>query len=230
MSRATAARATFAPNPVLRALVAKVKIAQKQLGLDDDLYRGILRDVTKGKSSATKCSEDELIRVLKHFEARGFTAKAKRPGPRPADLPFARKARAMWISLHQLCAIDDPSEDALEAFCRRQMKVAKMQWADETLAYRMIEGLKAMGEREGWDQSMRGVRPEANVIVLKRRLIDAIHRKLAEIDPAIGAWSIERTAFELGGIRVQSILFATVGELDVIARSLGRKLRQALDK
>ncbi|WEK00620.1 MAG: regulatory protein GemA [Candidatus Sphingomonas phytovorans] len=229
MSRAAAKPAAFAPNPVLRALIAKVHIAKKDLGLEDDLYRGVLLDVA-GKSSAGHCTEAELIRVLKHFEARGFTAKAKKPGPRPADLPFARKARALWISLHQLCAIDDPSERALEAFCRRQMKVAKMQWADEPLAYRMIEGLKAMGEREGWDQSMQGVRPEARVIVLKRRLLDAIHLKLAAIDPAIGAWSIERTVFELGGIKVQSILFATLGELDVIAGSLGRKLRQALNK
>ena len=38
-----------------RALIAKIKIAQKELGLDDATYRAVLERVT-GKRSCTECS------------------------------------------------------------------------------------------------------------------------------------------------------------------------------
>ncbi len=155
------------------------------------------------------------VQLLRHFESRGFTAKAKKPGPRPADLPFARKARAVWISLHQLGAIDDPSDEAPEAFARRQLKVAKMQWADATRAYKLIEALKDMGERAGWDQSTKGVKPEAKIIVLKRRLVVAIHAKLIAADLIVPHWSVELAAVGLAGVSfVADLLHRTRAEPD----------------
>ncbi len=222
----------FAADPRRRALLAKVHVASTQLRLDKELYRDILFDVVKQRSAAD-CTDEELVRLIKHFESRGFTAKAKpgkaggRPGPRPADLPFALKARAMWISLHQLGAIDDPSEDALEAFARHQLKVTKMQWADETRAYKLIEALKAMAERHGWEQSTKGVKPDAKVIVLKRRLAAALHAKLVAEDSIPAHWSVEQAAVSLADVPFKSLLFYTAHELDLISGAFGRKLREA---
>ena len=143
-----------------RGMLAKVHIAKQQLRMVDDDYRAVLLRVA-GRVSAADLTDRELVDVLAEFERLGFTAKAKRPGPKPADHPLARKARALWISLGHLGAIDDPSESALEAFARRQLGCAKMQWADQRLGYRLIEALKGMADRHGWSQDLAGVKPAA---------------------------------------------------------------------
>ena len=55
------AQARFAPDPRRRAMIGKVKIAQKELGLDEDTYRALLSRVV-GRSSAADCTEAQLAR------------------------------------------------------------------------------------------------------------------------------------------------------------------------
>jgi phage gp16-like protein len=207
-----------------RGMLAKVHIAKVQLQLSDDDYVAILLKVA-GRESAKDCSDRELHDVLKHFEARGFTAKARTGAPKPADHPMARKARALWISLYQLGAVNNPAEAALEAFACRQLGCAKLQWANQAHAYKLIEALKAMAQRHGWDQSLDGVQPRATVIVLKRRLVEALAAKLAAAGLVPSDWRLSRTIRELTGIECGNLLLATTEELDRIAKALGAKLR-----
>ena len=58
----------------------------------------------------------------------------------------------MWISLYNLGAVRNPSEEALEAFATRQLRVERLQWANQSHCYKLIEALKAMAERAGWHQ------------------------------------------------------------------------------
>ena len=208
-----------------RRMLATVHIAAKKLMLSDDDYRAILLDVT-GQSSAGKCDEAQLGKVLDHFRSRGWEPdRAKgRPGARRADTNTARKARALWISLHNLGATDDPSERALEAFATRQLKCTALQWADEGQMFKLIEALKAMAERHGWEQGLRQVAPAAKVIVLKRRLVEAILAKLVAADAVPATWSVSRAAFVFGGSEI-TLLTATSTQLDIVARELGNVLR-----
>ena len=82
----------------------------------------------------------------------------------------------MWISLHQLGAVRDPSEAALEAFARRQLGVDRLRWAVASEANALIEALKQMAERAGWSQDLSGVPAVQHVAVLKARLADAIEK------------------------------------------------------
>lgn len=151
-----------------RAMLAKVHLAKKELRLRDEDYRAVLQRIT-GHASAGDCTEAQLGQALDEFKRQGWKgASAARPrpavvvdnsqdrAPRPtstgADHPAARKARALWISLHQLGVVRDPGEHALEAFARRQLKVEKLQWADQARVYRLIEALKAMAARAKWPQ------------------------------------------------------------------------------
>ena len=179
LARHSGKPAQFAPDPGRRALIAKVKIAQKQLGLDEDTYRGAMLEAT-GKMSAGDCSIEELKRAVAHFAARGFkpTTTARGGKSARADSPMARKARAMWISLHHLGAIDNPDEKALEAFARRQMNCEKMQWADQSKAYLLVEALKAIAERHGWRQRVDHLQKEYQLHALKANLCAAILAKL----------------------------------------------------
>lgn len=208
-----------------RAMLGKVHIAKKVLRLTDDDYRAVLIRVV-GRTSAADCSQLELDQLVKEFERLGFDAKARPRGPRPADHPVALKARAMWISLHLLGAVKDPSEKALESFARRQLGTAKLQWANQALGHRLIEALKAMAEREGWNQATGDLPRNAVAINLKRRLCETLLIKLREVDLAPADWSVDRAAFEFAGVEIK-LLFAGMETLDVVAQAFGRLLSEA---
>lgn len=177
----TAAR-KFAPagrNPML----AKVHLGAKELGLDDDTRRDLIARVTGGLRSAKDCSPAQLDAILAEYRRLGWKPSTGKAGParsprQAAQSPFAAKARALWISLHQLGVVRDPSERALEAFAARQLKVDRLQWADEGMGYRLIEALKAMAERAGWEQHLEGIKPARQVWTLKARLVNAQRVKL----------------------------------------------------
>lgn len=217
----------FAADPHRRALLAKVHLAKKEMGLDDDTYRGVLLRVAQVDSAAS-CTERQLAAVVEDFKRLGWkptTPAGRATRSRPATNPVAAKARALWISLHQLGAIDDPSERALEAFGRRQLKVERLAWADQSLGYRLIEALKAMAERAGWDQSTEGVKPHQKTIVLKRRLVEALLAKLKAAGVADAAWGVARSAREFGGIEGFTLLFAPESQLDIVTRTFAARLR-----
>ena len=55
-----------------KPLIAKIHIAKKQLGLDDDTYRQALATATSGKTSCANMNENELQAVLDAFKSKGF--------------------------------------------------------------------------------------------------------------------------------------------------------------
>lgn len=161
-------------------MLAKVHLGAKDLGLNDDTRRDLLERVT-GFRSAADCTDDQLDAVLAEYRARGWAptvvkgGKPARVGAAPtrrarADHPVAGKARALWISLYQLGVVRNPSEASLEAFARRQLGVAALQWADQSMGYRLIEALKAIAERHGWPQDLVGIPPRNHLKALMRRL------------------------------------------------------------
>lgn len=208
----TAVRKSAAVSPARRAMLAKVHLAGKELGLDDEARRDVLERVT-GHRSSSACTDAQLDAVLTEFKRLGWKPKtaASNPSARtgaaraPAAHPVARKARALWISLHQLGAVRDPGERALEAFGRRQLGVDKLQWADQSQGYRLIEALKAMAERAGWSQDLALVKPERQVWSLKARLV----QRQAEV--------LERPA-----IRLHT---ASEADLDRLAKEQGAEIR-----
>lgn len=190
----TAARAVKSDNG-RRALLAKVHLAKKDLRLDDETYRDVLERIT-GRRSSAECSVGELETLVAHFRAQGFVPKVVGGGKsgtasvparrRAADHPVAKKARAMWISLHQLGVVENPSEQALEAFAKRQLGVERMQWMDQSLGYKLVEALKDWAKRECWDQDLAGIEKKLHIRVLKTRLAWAQAKRLGERFSAMG--------------------------------------------
>ena len=229
-------------------MLAKVHLARKELGLDEGTYRAVLSRVT-GLESAGSCSEGQLGQVLDEFKRLGWKpapiAARARPkvvvdnklarGPSPAkrraaDSPMAGKARAMWISLHQLGVVRNPSEQALEAFARRQLKVEQLQWADQGQAYKLIEALKGMGERAGWDQHLKD---GADFRELKARLIEAQWKIAARLGAvadfggnAMMTWLNHHAGVrQLGGVR-----YFTDSELLTVSRVLAVRIWEAKER
>lgn len=224
---AATAKSSFAPDPQRRALIAKIHIAPKQLAMTDADYRAVLHRVT-GKMSAADCNLDQLKALVAEFERKGFRAVAGGKKARPtgrADHPVARKARAMWISLGLLCAIEDHSEAALEGFARRQLRCERFQWANQAQGDRLIEALKARAERHGWRQSLGGIGKVHHVHALKSRLCDAILAKLKALALVPSNWALGRTAWELCSLADPDQHLFTTDDYDKIAHGLGKVLR-----
>lgn len=173
-------------------LLGMVHMAVKALAMADDDYRTILRRET-GKSSAALCSPAELYRVIGVMEKLGWQGSGggARSAKR-ASHPIARKARAMWISLHALGAVDDSSERALETFGKRQLGVDRLHWADRSQSSALIEALKAMAVRHGWDQRVpsrltsaeRGRLLSERVVSLLLARLGEHGEEVRQIDPA----------------------------------------------
>ncbi len=182
-----AATARFAPDPHRRTMIAKLHLAKRDLAMDEADYRLVLERVT-GRRSAGDMSAAQLDAALKEMARLGWQAQPK-SGPRTAGSsravtnPAANKARAMLISLGLMGVIRNTSEQALEAFARRQLGVERLAWADQAQVYKLIEALKAIANRNGWNQSTEGLTDP--VWTLKLRLCEAIVARLiaAGIEP-----------------------------------------------
>lgn len=72
-----------------RSLLAKVHIAAKALGLDDETYRDMLEALT-GKRSAGKLTDKQLVLVLAAMRNKGWKDEDPRPArknPQPRATP-----------------------------------------------------------------------------------------------------------------------------------------------
>lgn len=209
-----------------RSMLAKIHVAKKQLQLDDDDYRQILMTET-GRASAGDCTDAELERVIGKLRALGFKPLPKPGGnARPAQHPVARKARALWISLYHLGAVRSPSEQALEAFAKRQLKCEKLVWAKQSDGYKLIEALKAMAQKHGWPQTD----DKGNVLsvrALHEGLCRAILWKLKGIGEVPADWTIDIAAFRLCGIETGASGPMDAEAYQALAKALGEKLRAA---
>jgi len=138
-------------DPARRALLAKVHIARKELGLDEEAYRGLL-EAAGGRRSAAELDNAQLAAVLDTFRAKGWSGErraAPRPGPRARDEAEAhrRKVRALWWCLWHLGCLSEGSEKALDAFVKRQTGVEKLAWLPADRAAPVIDALKDWAAR-----------------------------------------------------------------------------------
>jgi len=78
-----------------RALLAKVHIAKKELGLDDGVYRMILQEEF-GADSSSKLTVRELEQLVARFERRGWQSRpSNRAGEAQADALRERASAIM---------------------------------------------------------------------------------------------------------------------------------------
>lgn len=143
-------------SPDRRAMLAKVHIAKKDLGLDDATYRAIVTRVA-GKGSSSDCTDPQLGALLAEFTRLGWKPSKD---TRRSNKPWVRKIYAIWGELRPL--LDDATDETLRAFVRRQTHSLKNpegigdpEWLDAKEGTKVIQGL------QGWLGRVRP-NPEAN--------------------------------------------------------------------
>ena len=123
-----------------RALFA----ACKSLGMDDDARRDMLQSII-GKPSSKDLTPREWSKVLNHINRlTGFESKQTRRLDTSSE---ASKVRALWLLLHQIGEVRDPSEKALASYCKRIAKVDDLHWAGARI-HILIETLKKWAQRK----------------------------------------------------------------------------------
>lgn len=130
--------------------LAAIHVAKKQLGMDEDSYRAVLKRVT-GKESSKAMSEGERGKVLEEFRRLGFskTEGAARAERRKLDGKYAPKLQALWIGAWNLGIVRNRDDKALVAFVKRQTGIDHTRFlthGDD--AAKAIEALKKWMARE----------------------------------------------------------------------------------
>lgn len=131
--------------------VALIHVAKAQVGMAEEVYRQMLREIG-GVSSSVGLSNKAFAAVMDRFKALGFvhingneppglSDDARRPGM--ATLAQRKYIRGLWRQWH---GVDDGR--ALRRWLQRKFHVADLRFATVESARMAIEGLKAMVARK----------------------------------------------------------------------------------
>lgn len=138
-------------------LIRLIHVAKRDLSLDDETYRSILQRFGR-KESSSDLTVPELEQVLEHLKRSGFKVRSKGKPAKPKAVktkpsrPLAqdaesKKIRALWLFLHELGAVKNPSEEALATYVKRIAGVDALQWISGEQAERLIETMKKWAMR-----------------------------------------------------------------------------------
>lgn len=165
-------------------LIKLIQVARRDLGLDEPNYRGILF-AQGGNDSLAAMPIDGMQKVLDYLKAQGFKVRSTKADRKQATGKDASKVRALWLFLHELGAVQDPSEAALTAYVKRIAKVDDVQWMRSGRRVEtVIESLKK------W--AMRYL--PAAVATLKEEVRDRYHKGLlSEAQTGCAARGFERS-------------------------------------
>lgn len=132
-------------NPNRIRLIKLIHVARRELRMDDETYRLMLAGMKglDGATSTADLSVPNLLRVLEQLKAKGFKVRPNKKAKRPlADDEQSKKIRALWLTLHDMGAVRDSSEEALAKYVLRMTQVAALQWLTAAQASQVIENLK----------------------------------------------------------------------------------------
>ena len=185
----------------------KIHIARKQLAMSEDTYRGLLREISKGRTdSSGELTHVERAQLLKHMERCGFKArkpKQSRRAPAKPDLPIGddrdqvKMIRGLWIELHEFGAVRDSSELAMCAYVKRVTHKDHPKFLDIDQASDIIEQLKKWRDRVR-TAPFRAMLPNVNPKTSARTIYAIVRRelKLNILDCDVAQWQHAQTLFK----------------------------------
>ena len=131
------------------ATIQKIKIAQRDLNIEDGDYRTLLHRVT-GKTSATQLTIDERKAVMREMHRLGFKTKPATGKRSKLQGKYAAKLQALWIAGWNLGLIRNRDDSAMLAFVKRQTKIDHTRFLHhQSDAEKAIEALKRWLARDG---------------------------------------------------------------------------------
>ncbi len=127
------------------AMMAKIHIAKKELGLDDDTYRDVLWRVT-GKRSCKNMLIGELEAVVKDMEASGFKPKAaKQYGKKPNVI---ERRQALMGKIEAMLADMNLSWNYAHGMASSMFDIKRLEWLSDNQLYKVTQALSIHHRRK----------------------------------------------------------------------------------
>jgi phage gp16-like protein len=227
----------------------------KAAGLDEEMRRDLIERET-GKRSLTALTDAEVERVARAVRrasppsaasaslkrtsdnASRQLAPAGEAGPvkkvRVAGQAHQRMIKAIWIGLYNLGALEDGGDAALDAFVERQTShvkpVARLEWLTSGDAPSVLEALKAMAARAGWDAGQH-ILPDlgGGQLTARTRLLIAQWATLERLGKVAvkGRHGLNGFLRVVSGPPDRGLTQFTPAEMDAASKRLGQLVRKA---
>lgn len=123
-----------AVNPSRNAELAKIHLAKKQLGLDDETYRAMLWTLARVRS-AKDLDEAGRRTVLDHLRARGFKSKPK-GRTTPAD-----DREALIKKIRRQMEVANVTSAYVDGMSKRMFKSDRFEWCNPDQLRRLVAAL-----------------------------------------------------------------------------------------
>ena len=134
----------------MSALTRKIKMAQKQLGLDDGTYRDILKRVT-GKDSTTKMSLIEREKIINEFKKLGWkpsaAAKSKH-GKKPKVSTDKPNRQAVMDKIEAILTDMGLHWNYAHSIARGMHKKEKLDFCTDEELHKVMQGLAVYQNRQ----------------------------------------------------------------------------------
>ena len=127
-------------------MISKIHIAKKQLGLDDDVYRGLLSQAT-GLHSCKDMDDSQLAAVLNLLQQKGFGADAGAQGYQRTPLHFAEHG-AMMRKIGALLTQSGKTWGYAHGIARKMFGVETVQRCDAEQMRKVLAALNYQARRE----------------------------------------------------------------------------------
>lgn len=128
-----------------KILMAKIHIAKKDLGLDDDTYRDVLWRVT-GKRSCKDMTIAQLQDVVKDMEKSGFKPKAApKHGKKPS---VVGKREPLMGKIHAMLTDMGLHWNYAHGMADSMFKIKRLQWLNDSQLYKLTQALSVHQQRE----------------------------------------------------------------------------------
>jgi phage gp16-like protein len=127
-----------------RANLAKIHIARKQLGMDEDTYRAMLQSVG-GVQSSKDLDDAGAVKVLAHLQRSGF-----KPVKRVGSVPrVAMSNQALMSKIEALLADGGKPWAYAHAMAKRMFGIEKLEWCNHDQLRRIVAALQISANRNG---------------------------------------------------------------------------------
>lgn len=136
---------TSTANPSRNAELAKIHLAKKQLGLDDETYRAMLWTVARAHSAADLDLAGRRA-VLEHLKGRGFKGKANH---RAARVKPADDREALIAKLQAQMREANVFSSYVDGMAKRMFGVEKFEWCTPDQLHKLVAAMAYHIKRHG---------------------------------------------------------------------------------
>lgn len=126
-----------------RAAIAKIHIAKKELGYDDDTYRDVLFYVT-GERSCADMNIDQLSRVIAEFRRKGWQPKSEH-GTKPR---VAKQRQATLNKIEALLADGGKHWNYAKAMAKHMFDKEAIEFLTDEQLHKLMQALAVAQHRQ----------------------------------------------------------------------------------